>query len=365
MADPESSPERLAELLALREAEVEALVAGAHVLLTATSFRQAARDVFDQARRITGASSGYVALLSADGQENDVLFLEAGGLACTVDPSLPMPIRGLRNEAYQHKRTVVVNGFADSEWARFLPPGHVRLNNVLFAPLVVGERVVGVMGLANKPQDFGERDVQMAGVFGQMAAAALQKTRTTERLEETVRQLRVHNDLLQEAKATIESLMHTDALTGTATRRLFDELLDRQLGAAARDERPFCLLMADLDHFKRINDDFGHQAGDEVLRAFGQMLLSQVRPGDVVSRFGGEEFLILLPESDLEGAIGCAQRLRMHTAALRFEQVDRSVTVSIGVTQHRREDTEVQLRQRADRALYDAKDGGRDRVAVR
>ncbi len=137
------------------------------------SFEDAAKMIFDQCKQLTGARSGYVALLSADGEENEVLFLDAGGLPCDVDPDLPMPIRGLREVAYRTQAVAYDNEFPESPWVEFMPRGHVRLDNVLFAPLNIEESTVGVIGIANKPGGFNEQDVNIAAIMGDLAAIAL------------------------------------------------------------------------------------------------------------------------------------------------------------------------------------------------
>jgi len=99
------------------------LLAAARAVLAFPDFASAARVIFDNCKDLTGAQAGYVALLKADGSENEVLFLDAGGMPCTVDPNLPMPIRGLRAEAYRTRRAVYENGFSASPWMKFMPPG--------------------------------------------------------------------------------------------------------------------------------------------------------------------------------------------------------------------------------------------------
>ena len=165
-----------------REKEVEALLKGAHAILTHQTFPVAARKVFDICRDLIGATAGYVALLSEDGAENEVLFLEAGGLPCDVDPDLPMPIRGLREKAYRRIETVFDNDFKTSQWMAYMPKGHVTLDNVLFAPLKLENRAVGLLGLANKPGGFNENDAGMATAFGEIASIALKNSRTMEEL---------------------------------------------------------------------------------------------------------------------------------------------------------------------------------------
>lgn len=166
------------------EQKLEGVIKGAHAILEARTFTDAARAIFDRCRELTGAVSGYVALLSDGGQENEVLFLEAGGLPCTVDPSLPMPIRGLRGVAYETHQVAYDNDFVQSSWAAYMPSGHVELRNVMFAPLNIGGQTVGIMGLANKPTGFTDEDAGIAAVFGELAAVALLNSRHIDKLND-------------------------------------------------------------------------------------------------------------------------------------------------------------------------------------
>ncbi len=173
---------------ALREArrhqrETQGLLDASHAVLECRSFEESARRIFDACREATGAPSGYIALLSEDGEENELVFLESGGLPCAVDPALPMPVRGLRAEAYNRAEVVYDNDFMNSKWVRYMPPGHMNMRNVLFAPIVGDGKAVGVIGLANKPDDFTPEDVRIARALGDMAAIAL---RRSEQLMETI-----------------------------------------------------------------------------------------------------------------------------------------------------------------------------------
>ena len=166
--------------LALRTKELNALMNGSKAVLQQKNFGEAARSIFDYCKDLIGAASGYVALLSDDGQENELLFLEAGGLPCTVNPELPMPIRGLRAVAYSTNQAVYNNDFMNSQWTHYMPGGHVVPHNVLFAPLVIENKTVGIIGLANKDGDFTGNDAKMAAGFGELAAIALQNCRYLE-----------------------------------------------------------------------------------------------------------------------------------------------------------------------------------------
>jgi PAS domain S-box-containing protein len=181
----------------LREAEVSALLMAAKSVLQNRDFKSSARVIFNSCKELLRATSGYVALLSDDGKDNIVLFLESGGIPCNVDPSLPMPIRGLRALAYNTGKVTVENSFPDSEWTRFLPKGHVDLKNVLFSPLKVDGRTVGIMGLANKPGGFTRHDAEIGMAFGDIASIALINSNMIEMLEENQKKLTAYSENLE------------------------------------------------------------------------------------------------------------------------------------------------------------------------
>ncbi len=160
-------------------------------------------------------------------------------------------------------------------------------------------------------------------------------------------------------------LSQTDPLTGAANRRAFMEALEEEYHRARRYGHPLSVLMFDLDHFKQINDRYGHAAGDAVLKEFAQVVMPEVRGSDCFARLGGEEFAVLLPESGLDAACKLAERLRQDAAGLRFSSPAGAfgVTVSIGVAELEAGDQAPDaLLTRADRMLYTAKAAGRDRV---
>jgi PAS domain S-box-containing protein len=181
---------RAQETMVRRQREIEALFSAARDVLGSDDFTSTARKLFDTARALTGAEAGYVAILNKDGTNNDVLFLEAGGRSCTVDPALPMPVRGLRERAYHTGRAVVDNDFHNGEWASLMPAGHLALRNVAFAPLNIAGKVVGVLGLANKPGDFDAEDLRIAEVIGDLAAIALSNHRNVDLLRSSEERFR-------------------------------------------------------------------------------------------------------------------------------------------------------------------------------
>jgi diguanylate cyclase (GGDEF)-like protein len=159
----------------------------------------------------------------------------------------------------------------------------------------------------------------------------------------------------------------TDELTGLANRRRFVGELELELSRAERFGGPVALVLADLDNFKQVNDRYGHEVGDDVLRAFARVLSGQLREVDLPGRIGGDEFAVLLRETDLPGGIALAERLRAGLARVRVEtpRGPLRVTASLGVTAYGEARTSDELFAEADEALYAAKAGGRDRVVAR
>jgi diguanylate cyclase (GGDEF)-like protein len=183
-------------------------------------------------------------------------------------------------------------------------------------------------------------------------------------LAEITRQLNQKNRELEKANAVISRLMNTDPLTDLANRRYFQEILIRSLSFAARKNSPLSLVMADLDHFKSVNDRYGHDQGDQVLIAFSRLLKEHSRTEDLPARFGGEEFLVLLPGTNLQEADVFAERIRLRLMEIRFQPGPERITASFGVTSSTRGDTPESLIKRVDTALYQAKGAGRNRVVL-
>jgi diguanylate cyclase (GGDEF)-like protein len=176
----------------------------------------------------------------------------------------------------------------------------------------------------------------------------------------------VYLDPLERAfHETLLDLSTKDPLTGLANRGSILAELQNRFGLSLRYDRPLSVVVGDLDHFKRVNDTHGHGAGDFVLHAFGERLMANLREADLAGRIGGEEFLMVLPETDLSGARPFAERLRKAIAstAIPLPSGSLSITCSLGIAQRTAADEEAgQLLARADAALYRAKNGGRDRV---
>ena len=197
------------------------------------------------------------------------------------------------------------------------------------------------------------------------AQQALER-RVAERTEELTRiNLALQQEIEARARmqAELERLATTDTLTGIRNRRVFDEQLALEITRAKRYGNKLALILMDIDRFKSINDHRGHQAGDRVLVELARVVASRLRASEVFARWGGEEFIVLAPNTDAEDAAHLAEEIRTRVEAHDFPEVGR-VTLSLGVTQYAPEDTTDSLWQRADAALYRAKAGGRNRVEV-
>ena len=169
---------------------------------------------------------------------------------------------------------------------------------------------------------------------------------------------------LQQRETQILAASLTDPLTGVGNRRRLEQALTAEIGRAERTGGTLCAFMTDLDHFKRVNDTYGHDAGDRVLAAFSDMLRRCTRVSDVVARYGGEEFVVLMPGADLAQACGIAERVRETCSACCIEPLPDPVTASFGVAELAAGEAGRDLLRRADAALYRAKQAGRNRVAA-
>ena len=216
----------------------------------------------------------------------------------------------------------------------------------------------GIAGADIPPVDSNREVAQLSQALGRMTHRLLS---AREAMEATVRQ---RTQELQEANHALDRQARTDVLTGLLNRRGFDTQMAFALALARRSGRPLSLITVDVDHFKRVNDTYGHETGDDVLRRLAHTLQERLRSSDVVARVGGEEFVAMLPDTDQAGARSIAETL---VAAMSEQQdpVVGKVTISAGVATLRGpENDSTDLLRRADAALYEAKRQGRNRVCV-
>lgn len=174
-------------------------------------------------------------------------------------------------------------------------------------------------------------------------------------------QLNLANDKLQK-------MSRIDGLTGLFNRRFWEECCKLEFKRVKRTQGPSSLLMLDIDHFKPVNDTYGHPAGDEVIKSLADIIKSSVRETDIAGRYGGEEFSIVLPDTDAQSALQVAERIRQTTAEtiVKYEKLELKVTVSLGIAElDDKLDDHMDWVSQADQALYEAKETGRNKVVIK
>jgi diguanylate cyclase (GGDEF)-like protein len=217
--------------------------------------------------------------------------------------------------------------------------------------------------------DRAERNENVQGSdFNLFHTSVLLEEQVRQRTEQLNQALEENERIMREVEALNRKLqvqvIH-DPLTGLFNRRYLDEVLERELALARRKGYAVSVVMSDIDHFKAVNDRYGHQTGDEVLKAFADLLVKRSRVTDICCRYGGEEFLLVMPEVPLEVAIQRAEAMRsaLHDMSVRSDADVVTVTASFGVASFPQHGERADhLTSAADAALYQAKEAGRDRV---
>ncbi|MFJ5717920.1 sensor domain-containing diguanylate cyclase [Neobacillus sp. NPDC093127] len=194
----------------------------------------------------------------------------------------------------------------------------------------------------------------------QMEEAYIEKNLAFAKLEQIYLEIEKKQIELMEINSGLVEISNTDKLTGIPNRRFFQEKLEEQIELYRKEQKAFSLLIIDIDHFKKVNDTYGHQIGDLVLAKLANILKTQARPEDIPARFGGEEFTIILPNTDVEEAIAIAQNIKQMVEIAEWQETG-SLTISVGAATFTKKDTEESIMKNADHALYASKENGRNR----
>ncbi|HEY9857427.1 MAG TPA: diguanylate cyclase, partial [Stenomitos sp.] len=241
----------------------------------------------------------------------------------------------------------------------------LNLRTVMCVPLIAKQTVLGLLYVDSQAivNHFTERDLELLEAIANHASVAIENAHLYTQLARRASELENLVMLYEEANLRAS----TDALTGLHNRRFFQDQLNRDFAQARRHRRHLSVIMLDIDHFKSFNDTFGHGLGDQVLQSVSVVLGQAVRLADVVARYGGEEFIVSLPDTDFEGALIVAERIRRSVSEIELTDAEdnplRQITVSLGVSSLRLEDERIaELIERADRGLYMAKVKGRNQV---
>jgi diguanylate cyclase (GGDEF)-like protein/PAS domain S-box-containing protein len=324
------------------------------------------------AMSLVNAQHGYIFLPDGDSL---LLCAATGGFAHNIGRREPKPGVGVLGHVWQSMETVIVENY--SEW-EFRDPNYKSEDLLAIAgvPIKIESNIIGVLQVANTktPHAFSEEDIQILTRFATLAALVLDNAQLLDSAEHEITERKRNETVLQKHVIKVEHLQAElreqalrDPLTGLHNRRYLSETIEREIARARRENTPLSVIVSDIDHFKIINDTYGHQAGDKFLTKIASLMKEHARESDIVCRYGGEEFLLVLPGTTLESAAKRAEEIRQKCAELilNHEGKDLKVMMSFGVATHPNHGKEAEeIIIKADKALYGSKRNGRNCVTI-
>ena len=322
--------------------EAETLRMAGAIVASTLEIEKTVQLVLDQALQVVPYDTATVELLR-DGALEVIGGNGWEDLDAVKGLRIPVPGDNPHSRALEHGNPFVVEDVAQ-DFPRFSNISGTEIRAWLGVPLVVHGETIGLLALDSvQPGFFTPKHIRLSAALGDHVAVALYNARLFQQTRE---------------------MAMTDSLTGVATRRSFFVQAERALDRARRNKSPISVLMADLDHFKEINDRHGHAAGDEMIRKVTDAAREVLRRSEIIGRYGGEEFAVVLPDTDAADARVIAERIRSRVEDIRVPNEDAALSISIGLTT--RDPSDVPsvdvILDEADRALYEAKGKGRNRV---
>lgn len=360
----------------------EALTQTAEILNSSLEFNQILRLILENIGRVVPHEAANISLI----QGQKVRYVgakgyEEHGVSLEAVTTLQFNYKQVANLRfiYETKQPMVISDTeADPYWKKV--PEAAWIKSYMGAPIVIKDKVIGFIGLdSSTPNFFNETHARRLTAFSAQAAIAIENARLFGKVQQALndrrkaqQSLRRANNRLETKIAEIEQLQARlreqairDPLTGLYNRRFMDETLEREIARAERDDLPIGILMLDIDHFKKVNDTYGHEAGDLVLKSLAGILLQESRRSDIACRFGGEEFCMIMVGAPLPIARLRAETWRKHFAefSLAYKHHTLHATLSIGIAVYPEHGSSgAELLHAADEALYAAKQAGRNRV---
>ncbi len=310
------------------------------------------KNLLEQTTQILDAEQGSLMVLNDENNELSVKAMKG------INPSLfslfnKKPGEGIAGQVCQSGLPLLVENIAQDRRLSHAPRPRYRTPSFLSVPLKKSDRIIGVVNVADKinGQNFTDEDLGLLQAIGSFITMAMERSDLHVRAEE------------------LKEISITDPMTGLLNRRYFQERLTEEIERTRRHGLPICLIIIDIDDFKQVNDKYGHLIGDEVLKDVSQVIRNTIRTIDVASRFGGEEFTVILPHTSKDDAVLIANRLCELISKggdlQKKIQGMKALTVSIGLASFPEDAQSVnELIDSADRALYQAKHSGKNRVVV-
>lgn len=332
---------RMADAICEQQTRVEKYNSLAKLLITTLNPKELLKNALDKVLELTGSKLGVIYLMNEEGDTLEP-FVTQG-----VDISSLQALKtgeGIPGHAAQERRSVVLEHIPEKCHIQVNVGFSIALPNEVAAyPLMYKEKVLGVM-LLGTFEHYPVEELPLVEYLANQIAITLDNALTHEK---------------------VERLSIADGLTGLFNRRFLSERLEEEFSKALRYEAPLSILIMDVDFFKRVNDAFGHLVGDNALVTVAQVLRQSVRESDLVGRYGGEEFVVLLPHTEIEKALTVAEKIRLAVSETSVPGMgERRLTISIGAAgfPDMRVDSMQELVRKADEALYRAKEGGRNQV---
>jgi diguanylate cyclase (GGDEF)-like protein/PAS domain S-box-containing protein len=312
----------------------------------------------DEIEKLTGSLIGFYHFVN---EKENSLTLQSWSTRTKVefckaegeDMHYAIDKAGVWTDCIRERRAVVHNDYSSLPHRKGLPKGHAEVKRELVVPIMHDNQIVSILGVGNKPDEYDESDIVLVTFIADLIWTIVTQKKADEEI------LKLNNRL--------EQMAMTDYLTGLANMRSFYNHAPEELRMARRYHMPLTLVMLDIDKFKNINDTFGHEAGDKVLQSFAKILNNSVRDVDYIVRLGGEEFAILMPNTNATDAVIFAERLRAAIENAEFPIRDKKIkiTSSLGISdwsdQTDMKDVDILLKE-ADKSMYEAKSRGRNCV---
>ncbi|MDB5101844.1 MAG: hypothetical protein JWM80_6265 [Cyanobacteria bacterium RYN_339] len=315
---------------------------------------------------ITKAERGFV-VLKGEGRYDDLVCRAAfNNLGQPLSPT-SFSLAICHKVLTAGTAIAILDASSDTDFQAARSVVALNIQTVMGVPLMAKGKILGVLYVDSQAivTTFTEKDLELLRAIAGHASIAIENATLYEDINKRAEELEAALSLYRQADRDANS----DLLTGLANRRAFFTNAGREMGVAKRYERQLCVIMMDVDHFKKFNDTYGHAVGDEVLKAMGRLLPVSVRASDLPARLGGEEFVVLCPDSTPEAAAEVAERIREAVAAVVLKDADgnpvRQITASLGVAVLTPQDEKIdEALERADIALYECKRNGRNQVQI-